>query len=55
MTYNVEAILNRYTEEQRKELIKEMRFMALFGGDTPQTEEDFVKWCEVTLKARKKI
>ena len=50
--YDVNKILDEYTEEEVKEIISAMRFMALVHAPAPQTEEDFKLFCEKVINEK---
>lgn len=53
MNYNV--ILEKYNEEERKELVKEMRFASMLGVPAPQTEKELIEWCENVFNRKKEL
>lgn len=52
--YNVQVILNQYTNKEQETLKYYMNIMAFIGaGNAPETKEEFIEWCEMTLKNKK--
>jgi len=53
MNINVNEILANYNDTDREYITHLMRMMALIGaGNAPQTDEEFKKFCDDTLKDR---
>lgn len=52
--YDVNKILDEYNEEDKKEIIITMRFMALIqAAGAPQTEEEFKAFCEKVINDKR--
>lgn len=51
-----QAILEKYTEAEQKEIVTRIRFAALMGvmGKAPETEAEFQAYCDETIETIKK-